>query len=220
VPEETRVEFTQTLSDPERATLAALGTKPAAEAAAAVAALALGEWIAWLGADDRPASLTELAKRRIKAMVDAEVLPARPTAAVIAQRARLTLGQARYISAALALESPGASAEAKAGLADRLEGELTRSGVADPAHLTQEQIDELLGDDNPNLRFFAPRADGELAKAQYDEHLNERFNATGTVEINRFEPPSVKRRSDSYVSIEIPRNVAATLLRRLRGPGA
>lgn len=216
VPDDIRVELSPTLDEGERATIAALGSKPVAEAAKVVAALALAEWVAWLAADDRPASLTELAKRRVKAMVDAGLLPPLPTAPVIAQRARLTLGQARYIAAALALESPAASAETKAGLADRLTAALVASGVAEPAHLTDAQITELLNDDKPDLKFDAPRAEGELALALHEEILNERYSTTRTVDINGFEPPSLKRRTDSYLTISVPRNVAATLLRRLR----
>jgi len=149
-------------------------------------------------------------------MLDAGLLPPLPTPPVIAQRARLSLGQARYIAAALALESPAASAETRAGLADRLKAFLIESGAVEPENMTKAQIDQLASAGPAVVAFDAPRAEGELAMALYEELLSERYAATHELDINGFEPPSRKRRTDSYVQITVRRHVAVTMLQRLR----
>ena len=113
------VTFRIDLPDAQASTVRALGDHTIDEALQALAEIAVREWLEWLIADDRPASLTEVSKRRVKALVESGLLPKLPTAPVIAQRARLSLGQARYIVSTLALEDPSGTLEARQGLVGR-----------------------------------------------------------------------------------------------------
>ena len=201
------------VAESQRAAVQTLGDKRLEEALPGMAALALREWLDWLMADDRPASLTELAKRRVRSMVDEGLLPRIPTAPVVAQRTRLTLGQARYIVTALALEDPAASAEAREGLIQRLRDALGGAGVTDPDELTEDDISALaLGE---SLVFDAPRYESDLAVATHEELLNERFSESQRLNIDDFEPPRARRRTDAYVQLIMRRHVAASVLKRL-----
>jgi hypothetical protein len=192
----------------------ALGEHPVDDALRGLASVALREWLEWLVADDRPASLTEVSKRRVKALVDGGLLPKIPTAQVIAQRARLTLGQARYIVSALALEDPAASAEARNGLMRRLREALASAGISDPEKLDQAGIDAL-ATGAQNVILDVPRHEAELASATHEELLTERFSDLDRLDIDEFEPPRRRRRTDSYVSLELRPHVAVIVLQRL-----
>ena len=209
------VVLTARLNAQQRSALDALGGN-GDDGLAALAGVALSEWLDWLAAEDRPASLTELAKRRVKALLGAGLLPTLPTAPVVAQRVRLTLGQARYVVSTLALENPGASAEARDGLAGRLRAKLLEANVPEPDGLDAAGIEELSRIES-ELRFDAPKSEGVLALAVHEELLSERFATSHELNIDRFQAPRVKRRTDSYVAIELRPHVAGAILARLRG---
>jgi hypothetical protein len=201
----------------QAAAVRALGDKTVAQALPILALVALREWLEWLVADDRPASLTEISKRRVKALVDAGLLPQIPTAPVIAQRTKLTLGQARYIVSSLALEDPAATSAVRDGLVGRLRDALVERGVANPDELDQAGIDAISG--NPDIVFDVPRAEADLASATHEELLNARFSESKRLEIDEFEPPSKRRRTDSYVQIVLRPHVAVEILQRLSKAG-
>lgn len=211
---ELKVAFAAELTDSEVSAITTLAGKSTPEAVSALAQIALDEWLRWLVADDRPASLTELSKRRIRALLEARMLPEPATAPVLALRARLTLGQARYIVTALALENPASGTEAAAGLARHLSGALSVLGVAHPDRLTEAQIDALaVGND---AIFDAPRAEANLAAAIHEELLNEKFQGTDDLRIiDGFQPPKITRRTDSYVRLSFRPHVAVAILNRL-----
>jgi hypothetical protein len=211
-----QVQVDARLRRPQREALAALGNTNFAEGLASLAEVALQEWLDWLAAEDRPATLTELAKRRAKALLDAGLLPALPTAPVVAQRMRLTLGQARYIVNTLALENPAASAQTREGLAGRLRRALGTVGVPNPDALDAAAIDALKNIEQ-DLQFDAPKAEGVLALAVHEELLNERYAALQELNIAAFQAPKVKRQTDSYVRIVVRPHVAASILARIRG---
>jgi hypothetical protein len=197
----------------QAAAVRALGDKTVAEALPNHAEVALREWLDWLVADDRPASLTEVSKRRVKALVDAGLLPKIPTAPVIAQRTRLTLGQARYIVTSLALEDPTATAALRDGLVGRLRDALNAAGVSNPDDLDEPGIDAISS--NPDIVFDVPRSEADLASATHEELLNARFSVSNRLEIDEFEPPVRHRRTDSYMQILIRPHVAVEILQRL-----
>lgn len=209
------VGFAADLTDAQDAAITAVAGRTDPEGVSALARVALDEWLRWLVADDRPASLTELTKRRIKALLQAGLLPQPPTAAVLALRARLTLGQARYILGALALENPATGAEAAAGLISHLRAALAMIGVADPNTLDNDAIERLAT--GHDVRFDAARPEADLATATHEEILNERFHATHELDIDNLQPPTVKRRTDSYVQLTMRGHVAVAILRRLEG---
>jgi hypothetical protein len=211
---EIEVAFAAELTDAEIGAITTLAGRNTREAVSALAAIALDEWLQWLVADDRPASLTELSKRRIRALLEARLLPEPATAPVLALRARLTLGQARYIVTALELENPASGTEAATGLARHLSGALAVLGVEHPERLTEAQIDALaIGND---AVFDAPRAEANLAAATHEELLNEKFQATNDLRIiDGFQPPKVTRRTDSYVRLSLRPHVAIAILKRL-----
>jgi hypothetical protein len=212
------VHFEIALTETQAAAIRALGDKPVDVAMPSLAKVAVAEWLDWLVADDRPASLTEVSKRRVKALIDAGLLPQIPTAPVIAQRARLTLGQARYIVASLALENPGATAEARDGLLGRLRAALTAAGVANPSDLTPSQI-RAISTEPTSVQFDVPKNEADLATATHEELLNARFSASKRLEIDEFEPPSRKRRTDSYVQLTLRPHVAVEILQQLERAG-
>jgi hypothetical protein len=209
------VRFEADLTDAEADAVRALGGMSVDSAVAELARVATAEWLGWLAANDRPASLTEQSKRRVKALMDANLLPRLPTAPVIAQRTRLTLGQARYIVASLALENPSGTAETRRGLAKRLEEGLVAAGIRNADQLTKEQIDALVRDPR-TVQFDAPRTEAEFALALHEELLNLRFSESDRLEINKFEPPSRQRRTDSYSTLSMRPHVAVELLQALK----
>jgi hypothetical protein len=160
--------------------------------------------------------LTEIAKRRVRSMAENGILTASPTAPVLAQRLRLTLGQARYIVSALALENPAMSAQARDGLAGRLVEELAKVGTPDPAAVDDTGMARLAADPR-ELSFDAPRYEGALAAATHEELLNEEFARSQRLNIEGFEPPSIRRRTDSYVRVTVRPHVALAIWRRLSG---
>jgi hypothetical protein len=207
-----RIEFD--LPAAQSGAVQALGDKPLSEALPALATIALREWLDWLVADDRPASLTEVSKRRVKALVEAELMPRIPTAPVIAQRTRLTLGQARYIVSSLALEDPSAVGIIRDGLIARLRAAIQEIGIKDPDKLGEGGIREIAT--SPlQVVFDVPRSEGDLASATHEELLNARFSESNRLEIDEFEPPSKRRRTDSYVELSIRPHVAVAILQRL-----
>lgn len=215
-----RVTISVDLPDIQVSAVQALGDQSVDEALRGLASVALREWLDWLVADDRPASLTEVSKRRVKSLVDGGLLPKIPTAQVLAQRARLTLGQARYIVSTLALEDPSASAETRSGLTRRLLEALGNAGIEHPDELDQAGINAL-ATDAQNVVLDVPRHEAELAAATHEELLNERFSDSDRLDIDEFEPPRRRRRTDSYVSLELRPHVAVTILQRLgRAVGA
>ena len=207
------VTFRIDLPDAQASTVRALGDHTIDEALQALAEIAVREWLEWLIADDRPASLTEVSKRRVKALVESGLLPKLPTAPVIAQRARLSLGQARYIVSTLALEDPSGTLEARQGLVGRLRAALKDAGVPDPDHLDERGIESIAR--NPSIEFDVPRSEAELAAATHEELLNARFSVSGNLRIDAFEPPRRRRRTDSYVALSLRPHVAASILQRL-----
>jgi hypothetical protein len=209
------IAFDIDLSDAERQSLQNLSASPA-DALPRLARVALREWLAWLGADDRPASMTEAAKRRTKALLDERLLPEAPTAAIVAQRVRLTLGQARYIVSALALENPGGGEAVRVGLVAALSAALSDEGVADPEHLDAAAIGRLRG--ATALSFDAQRGIGDLAKATHEELLNEEFARSPRFDISNFDPPTITRRTEGFVHIEVAQHVAVAILQRLSRP--
>jgi hypothetical protein len=212
MPEEQRVVIEAALTDDQRRSLGALAASPEA-ALPALAKVALDEWLGWLIADDRPASLTEISKRRTKALIGAGLLPSTPTAALIAQRLRLTLGQARYVVTALALESPAMSEAARAGLVQALTESLADAGTVDPLGLDDAAIARLRA--NAPIEFDAPRAAGELAAATHEEILNEEFSRAARFDIEDFRPPVIKRQTDSFVHVAVRPHVAVRIIQRL-----
>jgi len=214
---EYQIAFSAGLSDTQVGAITSLAGRASPDAVTALARIALDEWLQWLVADDRPASLTEVSKRRIRALLEAHLMPSPPTAPVIALRARLSLGQARYVVSALALENPASGAEATAGLVRHIRTALHAQGIDDPSNLSQAQIEALaMGND---LAFDAPRAEASLAAATHEEILTERFGAGDDLRmIDAFQPPRVKRRTDSYVRLTLRPHVALAILERLGGP--
>jgi hypothetical protein len=214
---EIEVAFAAELPESEIRAITMLAGRSTPEAVSALAHIALDEWLQWLVADDRPASLTELSKRRIRALLEARLLPGPATAPVLALRARLTLGQARYIVSALELENPASGTEAAAGLARHLSAALAQMGIDHPETLTEAQINALaMGND---AVFDAPRAEANLAAATHEELLNEKFQQLHDLSIiDGFQPPKVTRRTDSYVRLSLRPHVAVAILRRL-APG-
>jgi hypothetical protein len=208
------VTFRIELPETQASAVRALGDRDVADALPALASVALREWLEWLVADDRPASLTEVSKRRVKALVNDGILPKIPTAPVIAQRTRLTLGQARYIVSSLALEDPAASIEAREGLIRRLREALQAAQVEDPEALDQAAIDRI-ATSQTNVILDVPRHEADLAAATHEELLNARFSASDRLDIDEFEPPRKRRRTDSYVQLELRPHVAVTILQRL-----
>lgn len=208
------VQFEAELTDVEAAAVRALGGMTLDAAVSELARVAIAEWLGWLAADDRPASMTEQSKRRVKALMDARLLPRIPTAPAIAQRTRLTLGQARYIVASLALENPSGTAETRRGLRERLDEGLVAAGIADADRMTKAQIDALVRDPR-TVQFDAPRTEAELALALHEELLNLRFSESNRLEINKFEPPARQRRTDSYSTLSMRPHVAIEILQEL-----
>lgn len=217
MPEVHHVALDVELSEDERRAINGFGLPPD-QALAALGKAALEEWLAWLIANDRPASLTEISKRRIKALVNGRLLPSVPTAAVLAQRLRLTLGQARYVITALSLENPAATEAARIGLIRSLTAALADAGIADPIDLGEAAIARLRAD-NP-VAIDAPRALGELAAATHEEILNEEFGRVARFDIEDFRPPKITRQTDAYVRISVRPHVAIRIIQRLsRGGG-
>lgn len=212
MPDAQRVTFEIALSDDERRSIGAFG--PSAEQALEVLAkVALREWLAWLIADDRPASLTEVSKRRTKALVDEHLLPGVPTAAVLAQRLRLTLGQARYVITALGLENPAATEATRASLVKALTDALADAGILDPAALSDAETAALRAGNS--VAIDAPRAVGDLAAATHEEILNEEFGRTARFDIENFRPPKITRQTDAYVHISVRPHVAVRIVQHL-----
>jgi hypothetical protein len=198
----------------ESAAVRALGDRSLEDALPILAGIAIREWLEWLVADDRPASLTEVSKRRVKALVDGGLLPKIPTAPVIAQRTKLTLGQARYIVSSLALEDRTAGGAIRDGLAGRLRIAIEAVGIADPDNLSADRIREISVSDD-DVVFDAPRAEGDLASATHEELLNAQFSDSKRLEIDAFPPPTKRRRTDSYVQLVLRPHVAVQILQRL-----
>jgi hypothetical protein len=209
-----QVTFEVELSDAQEQALLGLGGKEASQALADLSRIALTEWLGWLIADDRPASLTELGKRRVRALVEGHLLPRIPTAPVVAQRVRLTLGQARYIVSSMALEDPLASSETRDGLIHRLRDALVAAGVGAPDTLPPEKIKEI-STDPANVEFDVPRDEADLALATHEEILNDKFSSSSRLEIDAFEPPQRRRRTYSYAQLEVRPHVAVEILQRL-----
>lgn len=202
----------------ESAAVRALGDKSLEDALPILADIAIREWLEWLVANDRPASLTDVSKRRVKALVDGGLLPPIPTAPVIAQRTKLTLGQARYIVASLAMEDPTAGGAIRDGLEGRLRAALEAVGIANPDSLGADRIGAIsVGEDD--VVFDAPRAEGDLASATHEELLNAQFSDSKRLEIDAFPPPVKRRRTDSYVQLVLRPHVAVQLLQRLLKTG-
>ncbi len=213
-----RLELDTDLSGAQSAAVRALGDKSIEDALPIVAGIAMREWLEWLVADDRPASLTEVSKRRVKALVDGGLLPQIPTAPVIAQRTRLTLGQARYIVSSLALEDPAAAAAVRDGLIGRLRTAIELIGIVDPDHLGASAIREIAVKDD-DVVFDVPRAEGDLASATHEELLNAQFSDSHRLEIDKFPPLIKHRRTDSYVQLVMRPHVAVEILQRLLAAG-
>ena len=211
-----RVAFAIKLPAAQEAAVRGLGDKPIEKSLEALACLALTEWLEWLVADDRPASLTEVSKRRVRSIVDGGLLPKIPTAPVIAQRARLTLGQARYIVTALALENPAGTTEARNGLVLRLEAALHGASIPDPRNLDAAGIAALVG---PPVVIDVPRQWADLASATHEELLNEAFSDSNELDIRKLEPPIRRRRTDSYVEFSMMPRVAVAIFQRLCAAG-
>lgn len=205
------------LTDQQAAALRALGDKPLPNALHDLATVASTEWLEWLVADDRPASLTEVSKRRVRALVETQLLPQMPTAPVIARRVRLTLGQARYIVASLAFENPQASDATRDELARRLREVLGHEGI--PTNPTAEQMEELKNKED-DVRFDATRREGDLASEVHDELLNARSADRGQLWIDEFQPPTITRKTASYVRLKIRPHVSVSILRALQRAGA
>jgi hypothetical protein len=202
----------------QEAAIKALGDRSVADALPLLAAVATREWLEWLVADDRPASLTEVSKRRVKGLVDEGLLPPIPTAPVIAQRTRLTLGQARYIVASLALENPTAMGEVRDGLIGRLRTAIEAIGIERPDDLDEEAVRKISVSVD-EVVFDVPRAEADLASATHEELLNARFSSSHKLDIDTFLPPSRKRRTDSYVQLDLRPHVAVQILQRLTKVG-
>jgi hypothetical protein len=202
------------LSASQASAVKALGDRSVADALPRLAAVATREWLEWLVADDRPASLTEVSKRRVKGLVDEGLLPPIPTAPVIAQRTRLTLGQARYIVSSLALEDPAGTAAVREGLIGRLREAIESARIQEPDELEETEIQALAVSED-EIVFDVPRAEADLAAATHEELLNARFSSSQKLEIDTFPPPTRKRRTDSYVQLDMRPHVAVQILQHL-----
>lgn len=191
----------------------ALGKERSDDTLAVMASAALQEWLDWLVGANRPASLTDVSMRRVRALVDQGILTKSPSALAIAQRTGLTLGQARYVSSSLASDAP--SGAMRQDVMERLEGALKDAGIDDPDSVDVTSLER----DTRFIEVGLPRHAAELAVAAYEAILDSMFDGTTPVDLDQWESPTEKRYGRSHVKLGLRPHVAVKIVQKLRRDG-
>lgn len=204
------------LSDDDEAALTALARrarKDVGDTVAAVAEAGAAELIRWLGGYDRPASISEQAMDRLRALVAAGLLPERPSPMAVAQQLRVSLARGRYLAAALSLERPAQSEALRRLLSRKLEDGLKASGVDLPKVDRRLPGLAALGAKYSSVRVDLERDVADELRAAYDETLRKLLESDPGVPLKNFPKPTIRNVSDTYATASLdPSSAVAVLL--------